>query len=81
MKIFVNDAQGSRLRLVIPTPLLLNGFAARLLPGIPVEKGVPIQRAQMESLFAALRAFRKEHPGWALVEVQSHEGEYVRIEI
>lgn len=59
MQILVNDARGSRLRLVIPTPLLLNGFAARLLPGILTEKGVPVQRAQMERHFAALRASAK----------------------
>ena len=35
----------------------------------------------LESIMAALRDFSRAHPGWELVNIQTHDGQHIRIEL
>ena len=80
MRIIVKD-KDSHLNIPIPTRLVVNGLTARVACAALRKKGVPITQKQMAGLMKAWRRFRRHYPKWTLVEVESHEGEHVKIEL
>lgn len=81
MKIIVNREIGHGINLRLPTGLLLNSLTARIVCGFLNDKGVSIPHCQMNVLFREVERYRKKHPNWKLVEVDSADGEHVEIVI
>lgn len=81
MKIIVNRETGHGINLRLPTGLLLNGLTAKIVCGFLNDNGVSIPPCQMNVLFRELEHYRKKHPDWKLVEVNSADGEHVEIVI
>ena len=80
MRIIVRDGEHS-LNIPFPTGLMVNGLTARVACAALRKKGVPITQKQMAGLMKAWRRFRRHYPKWTRVEVESHEGEHVKIEL
>lgn len=80
MKIIVHTKE-KKLRLWLPGGLLYGRISARIaiasITRYAPDCGIPPE--EMGLLLAALRDFARAHPGWQLVDLQSHDGDIVRI--
>ena len=79
MKILVKRIVGKDKKFEIPTGLVLNPFAAGWVRKSLKSYGINITKQQAISLIKALNRYRRRHPDWALVEVESTKGEAVNI--
>lgn len=80
MKIIVRTKE-KELRLWLPGGLLYGRISARIVTAA-IRKHAPncgIPPEMLGLLLAALRDFAHTHPGWQLVDLQSHDGDIVRI--
>lgn len=81
MKIVVKSNAGPNIRVPIPSGLVMNRFTAGFVQRKLKEYGVHITAAQAVALIKALSRYRRKHPQWALVEVQSADGTNVTIKV
>ena len=72
---------GPRLFIPIPAGLFCNRLTAGLAAKAMAQNGWDATPEQMVKLFRTIRQCRQRHPGLALVEVQSAEGDYVYVKI
>lgn len=79
MRILVKESQGKAIRILLPSWFLFNGLSAHIAAKALAEQGITIPPSQLKYLFRELRVFKRKHPGWKLVEVQSHDGDRVEI--
>ena len=81
MIIKIRSQDGPNLSIPIPTGLFCNrltaGFAARAME----QNGYTATPEQMVRLFRAIRQYKRKHPDWVLVEVQSADGDYVYVKL
>lgn len=81
MKIVVKSNEGPNIRILIPSGLALNRFAAEFAPKYLKKCGLDITKERAIAFIKELKRYRREHPEWVLVEAQSSDGEYVKIKI
>ena len=81
MRIVVTSKDGRNIRLPIPSGLVLNRFAAGFAPKYLKECGINITKEQAVAFIKERNRYRRKHPEWVLVEVQSSDGEYVKIKL
>ncbi len=81
MRIKVSDGKKFRMDLPLPSGLVLNRVGAVFLCRELNEEGVHISTGQMMDVIRAIKAYKKAHPEWCLVEVQSKAGEYVMVKL
>lgn len=81
MRIIVNSPGCKRINFRLPSGLALNPVTAMFLPGIMKQNGVALTRKQALAIVRAINQYRRRHPDWKLVEVESTSGEYVEIVI
>ena len=81
MEIVVKNSDGPNIFLPIPTGLVLNRFAAGLAAGYLRKYGLAVTKEQTAAFLAALHQYRRSHPEWVLVEVESADGDYVKIRL
>ena len=81
MLIKVRSQDGPNLTIPIPTGLFCNrltaGFAARAMD----QNGFHATPEQMVRFFRAARQYKRRHPDWVMVEVQSSDGDYVYVKL
>ena len=81
MLIKVRSADGPNLTIPLPTGLFCNrltaGFAAKLM----AQNGWNATPEQMARFFQAARHYKRKHPDWVMVEVQSSDGDYVYVKL
>ena len=81
MLIKVRSADGPNLTIPIPTGLFCNrltaGFAAKAM----AQNGWNATPEQMAQFFRVARQYKRKHPDWVMVEVQSSEGDYVYVKL
>ena len=81
MKVHVVTDKGRSIRLLFPTRLLLNNITAAIFASACKKKQVPISRAAINTMLRSILDYRKQHPDWVLVDVQSADGETVYIKL
>ena len=81
MKVVVTTNEGPNIRLPIPSELVLNRFVAGFAPKYLKEYGIDITKEQAVLFVKALNQYRRKHPEWVLAEVQSSDGEYVKVKL
>ena len=79
MRIIINEGSGKSRRLHLPSGLMLSRLSATIVSASLRKNRVNISGKQLRTLFRAIKAYKKAHPGWKLVEVHSHKGEIVEI--
>lgn len=80
MRIFVTKNGETRVNLHVPTGLLLNPVSATLASAFIKEKdGTRYTGEQLRKAAQVLKDYKRSHPDWVLVEVDTHEGEHVNI--
>ena len=81
MRIIVKSKEGPNIWLPLPSGLLLNPLTARLAPKYLKDHGVHITSQQAVTFIKTLNRYRRKHRDWVLVEVESADGDYVKIKI
>ena len=81
MKIVVKNNDEPNLWLPIPSGLVLNHFTANLASKQLKNSGFDITKEQAIRIIDELNRYRRSHPDWVLVEVQSSDGDYVKIKL
>ena len=81
MKIVVKSNEGPNIWLPIPSGLVLNRFVAGFVPKYLKGYGLDITKEQAILFVKALNRYRRKHPEWVLAEVQSADGEYVKVKL
>ena len=81
MKIVVKSNEGPNIWLPIPSGLVLNRFDAGFAPKYLKGYGLDITKEQAVTIIEALNRYRRKHPEWVLVEVQTSNSEYVKVKL
>lgn len=79
MRILIHEKNEPVMKLPIPTGLFLNPLTAGLVLRSLQKEGVSIPHKLAGPFVRELNRFRRSHPNWVLVEVESADGSYVRI--
>ena len=81
MIVKVRAKDGPNLTIPIPTSLLCNrltaGFSAKMME----QNGMHATPEQMVRFFRAVRQYKRKHPDWVMVEVESSTGDYVYVKL
>ncbi len=81
MKIVVRSSQGPKLWIPFPSALVFNRFSADFLVKMMDGNGMKLDKAQARAIIKALNQYRRKHRDWVLVEVQSADGDYVKVKL
>ena len=81
MKIVVKSNEEPNIWLPIPSGLVLNRFVAGFVPKYLKGYGLDITKEQAILFVKALKQYRRKHPERVLAEVQSSDGEYVKVKL
>lgn len=81
MKIIVHSPQSTNIRLSLPSGLALNPVSALFLPKFLKQNGIEVDRKQARMMVKAINQYRRRHPDWTLVEVETAGGEHVKITV
>ena len=81
MQIRVKSPEGPNLWIPLPTGLIFNRLTAFFAARSAAEMGLRLSPGQMARLFTALKRYKHLHPDWVLVEVDSTEGDHVRVKL
>ena len=83
MRIMVKGGSHTDVNLVIPTNLIFNRVSILLLQQICKKQNVdlPLSKKQLIDFMKVIRKYKRHHPNWKLVEVESADGEKVEISL
>ncbi len=81
MKIQIKDSENHKFCVPIPTGAVFGHITAAILPRALLDKGVTITKKQAYQFIRELRRYKKRHPDWVLVDVESSDGETVKITV
>ena len=79
MRIFIQEKHEPVMQLPVPTGLLLNPLTTGFVLWALRKEGVSIPHHLAGPFVREFNRFRRTHPNWVLVEVESADGAYVRI--
>ena len=79
MRVIVNEVNGNDTNLNLPSGLIMNPVVAAVLEKVCKKRGVEFPRKQISQFMKIVKKYKKEHPEWKLVEVDSPNGEHVEI--
>lgn len=79
MKVIVKETTGTDVNLPLPSGLVFNPVSATILAGLCKKYGVAVSRKQMVDFLKLVREYKKNHPDWRFIEVDSPDGEHVEI--
>lgn len=82
MKIYIKEANHKPIRFAIPNGLFMNRFVARIgAQSLKQQNNIHLSSHDIYKLFKALRESKKTFGKYTLVEVESSDGQTVRIEL
>ena len=81
MIVKVRAKDGPNLTIPIPTALLCSRLTAGFSAKMMAQNGVNATPEQMVRFFRAARQYKRKHPDWVLVEVESSTGDYVFVKL
>lgn len=81
MRIIVKQEKGKNIRILLPSRLVFNRFSAALIPLALKNSDLKINRRQARTMVKTILDCRRRFPNWSLVEVDSADGEHIRINL
>ena len=78
MRIIISEEKDVPKSIHIPTGLLTNRISAFIAANIAMKES-GITARQLCTLMKAVKEYRKDHPEWALVEVDCKDGNFVKV--
>lgn len=83
MRIFVQEHGEKPIRLIFPTGMIFNRLTAligsKVIKEHAGEELSALTSAQLNRLFREIRRIKRKHPKFELVNVESNDGDMVRI--
>jgi hypothetical protein len=83
MRIFVQEHGEKPIRLIFPTGMIFNRLTALIgshaIKEHAGEEFSALNSRQLNRLFRVIRKFKRKHPKFELVNVESSDGDKVRI--
>ena len=81
MLIKVRSQDGPNLTIPIPTGLFCNRLTAGIAAKAMAQNGWNATPEQMVRFFRTARQYKRKHPDWVMVEVESSNGDYVYVKL
>lgn len=81
MRIIIKQAEGKNIRIMFPSRLVFNRLSAALIPLALKDSDLKIDRGQAWTMVKTILDCRRRFPNWSLVEVDSADGEHIRIKL
>ena len=81
MLIKVRSTDGPNLTIPLPTGLFCNRLTAGIAAKAMAQNGWNATPEQMARFFQAAPQYKRKHPDWVMVEVQSADGDYVYVKL
>ena len=81
MLIKVRSTDGPNLTIPLPTGLFCNRLTAGIAAKAMAQHGWNATPEQMARFFQAAHQYKRKHPDWVMVEVQSSDGDYVYVKL
>ena len=81
MIVKVRAKDGPNLTIPIPTSLLCSRLTAGFSAKMMAQNGVNATPEQMVRFFRAARQYKRKHPDWIMVEVETSTGDYVYVKL
>ena len=81
MIVKVRAKDGPNLTIPIPTSLLCSRLTAGFSAKIMEQNGVHATPEQMIRFFRTARQYKRKHPDWVMVEVETSTGDYVYVKL
>ena len=81
MLIKVRSTDGPNLTIPLPTGLFCNRLTAGIAAKAMAQNGWNATPEQMARFFQAAHQYKRKHPDWVMVEVQSADGDYVYVKL
>lgn len=79
MKVLIKEQDSHAIRLWVPTRLMTNSLAVRLVQKALRKKEIMLSEPLLRKFARAVCECRKQYPGLKLVEVQGSDGELVEV--
>ena len=79
MRIIISETPSKSFCLQLPTRLVLNRIGAQMLAREMAKHGIRVSPQNVHLFMKAVRHYKKEHPGWQLVQVNGAKGEQIEI--
>ena len=81
MKIVVKQTEGKNIRLMFPSRLILNRATAAFVPLALKDSDLKITRQQAYAMIRVILDCRRRFPDWTLAEVDTADGEHIRVKL
>ena len=81
MIIKIRSTEGPNIFIPIPTGLFCNRLTAGIAAKMMEQNGMHATPEQMVRFFRAARQYKRKHPDWVMVEVESSTGDYVFVKL
>ena len=82
MKIYIKEENQKPIQFIVPNSLFMNRIVANIGAGVVKKNNdIQISSKQIYTLFQALKESKKTFGNYCLVEVESNDGELIRIEL
>ena len=79
MIIKIRSTEGPNIFIPIPTGLFCNRLTAGIAAKMMEQNGMHATPEQMLRFFRTARRYKRKHPDWVMVEVQSADGDHVYV--
>lgn len=79
MKIVLKSNDDINIRIPLPSGLFLNRFAVGFAQKYLKKYCINVSKKQTIAFIKELNRYRRKHPEWQLVEIQSADGYFVTI--
>lgn len=81
MLIIIKENNKKKHRLRIPTRLIFNNFTALIAPKYLNDEDFKVTPKQLRKFFKVIHKCRRSFKKWDLAEVESSDGDYVRVRL
>ena len=81
MIVKVRSKDGPNLLIPIPTGLFCNRLTAGIAAKVMAQNGWNATPEQMARFFRIARRYKRKHPDWVMVEVETGTGDYIYVKL
>lgn len=81
MRIYIKEESGKKWTFRIPIGLAFNRVTAGAIAKQCQKEGSDISKKQLRALIKEVKAYKKSHKSWKLVEIDSADGNHVEIDL
>ncbi len=81
MRIYIKEKSGKNWKFRLPLGLAFNRMTAGFIARRAQKEGTNISKKQLRALIKEVKAYKKSHKSWKLVEIDSGDGVHMEINL